>query len=306
MSFRGLNDTAGLPMPRRRLGDLEVSAIGFGAMTITQTIDSDLERGTRAVHAALDAGINLFDTADVYGPTGGYGANELALMDALRSWGGSLEDVVVATKGGHTRDGSTWWIDGSRDHLKAAARASRERLGLEVLPLYQHHRPDPRRSYHESMEALAELVDEGVVARVGISNADPAQIRLAAGILGPALVSVQNEFSPRHRASEREIEVCEELGLAFLSWSPLGGMSEAKALGSSFAPFAEVASARGVSPQRVALAWQLARSANIVPIPGASRPESVLDSVQAVTLELRADELALLDAHEQTSSASPA
>ena len=287
-------------LPRRRLGDLEVSAIGFGAMTITQTAESDVERGTRAVHAALDAGINFFDTADVYGPTGGYGVNERALMEALRSWQGSLDDVVVATKGGHTRDGLTWWIDGSREHLKAAARASRERLGLDVIPLYQHHRPDPRRPYRASMEALAELVDEGVVARVGISNADCAQIRLAHDVLGAALVSVQDEYSPRHRSTESEIELCGELGLTFLSWGPLGGMAGAKSLGSAFAPFAQVAEARGVSPQRVALAWQLARAPHVVPIPGASRPESVLDSVQAATLELTDAELALLDDAEAT------
>lgn len=288
-----------MTLPKRRLGDLEVSAIGFGAMTLTQTPESDVERGTRAVHAALDAGVTLFDTADVYGPTGfdtvgRYGVNERALMAALRSWGGPLDDVVVATKGGHTRDGLTWWIDGGRDHLRAAALASRERLGLDVIQLYQHHRPDPRRPYRESMEALRGLVDDGIVARVGLSNVDGDQVRLALEVIGDALVSVQNEYSPLVRDSEPVIDLCAELGLAFLSWGPFGGMREAKSLGSSFAPFAEVAEARGVSPQRVALAWQLARSPWVVPIPGASRPESVLDSVQAATLALTEDELAHL------------
>ncbi|MCG8149305.1 aldo/keto reductase [Pimelobacter simplex] len=273
-------------------------------MTLTQTPDSDIERGTRAVHAALDAGVTLFDTADVYGPTsfdhpGGYGVNERALSQALHSWGGSLDGIVVATKGGHTRSGPTWWIDGSREHLRAAALASRDRLGLDVLPLYQHHRPDPRRPYAESMAALRSLVDEGIVARVGISNASLDQIRIAIDVIGPALVSVQNEYSPLARDSEPQIDLCAELGLTFLSWGPFGGMREAKALGSSFAPFAEVAAARGVSAQQVALAWQLARSPWIVPIPGASRPESVLDSVQAATLALTDDELARLDAAAQ-------
>jgi aryl-alcohol dehydrogenase-like predicted oxidoreductase len=292
-------------LPRRRLGDLEISAIGFGAMTLTQTPESDVERGTRAVHAALDAGITFFDTADVYGPTafdtpGGYGVNERALAKALGSWGGSLDGVVVATKGGHTRDGLTWWIDGSRAHLRAAAEASRERLGLEVLPLYQHHRPDPRRPYRESMEALRSLVDDGIAARIGLSNASVEQIRLAAEIIGPALVSVQNEYSPAARGSEAEIDLCAELGLTFLSWGPFGGMREAKSFGSSFAPFAEVAEARGVSAQQVALAWQLARSPWVVPIPGASRTESVLDSVRAATLVLTADELAHLEGAAQS------
>ena len=280
----------------RRIGDLELFPIGMGAMTLTQVEGYDAARGERAVHAALDAGVRLFDTADVYGPTGGYGVNERALMAALRSWPGSLDDVVVATKGGHLREGETWWIDGSPEHLRRACLASLRHLGIEQIDLYQHHRPDPRRPYAESMGALRALYDEGLVRRVGISNADPDQIREAATILGSALVSVQNEFSPRFRSSEPEIRLCEQLGLAFLSWSPLGGMRQAKGLGSSFAPFAEIAAERGVSPQRVALAWQLALSPCVLPIPGASRPESVLDSVQAVELELTADELARLDA----------
>jgi aryl-alcohol dehydrogenase-like predicted oxidoreductase len=279
----------------RRIGDLELFPIGMGAMTLTQVEGYDAARGERAVHAALDAGVRFFDTADAYGPTGGYGVNELALMAALRSWSGSLDDVVVATKGGHLREGDTWWVDGSREHLRAACLASLQRLGVERIDLYQHHRPDPQVPYAESMHALRDLHEEGLVRRVGISNANLDQIREAATILRSALVSVQNEFSPRFRTSEPEIRVCEELGLAFLSWSPLGGMREAKGLGSSFAPFAEVAAERGVSPQRVALAWQLAVSPCVLPIPGASRPESVQDSVQAVRLELTDDELARLN-----------
>lgn len=144
------------------------------------------------------------------------------------------------------------------------------------------------------MEALRGLVDDGIVARVGLSNVDGDQVRLALEVIGDALVSVQNEYSPLVRDSEPVIDLCADLGLAFLSWGPFGGMREAKSLGSSFAPFAEVAEARRVSPQRVALAWQLARSPWVVPIPGASRPESVLDSVQAATLALTEDELAHL------------
>lgn len=279
----------------RRLGDLKLFPVGMGAMTLTQVEGVDQTRGTRAVHAALEAGIRLFDTADVYGPSGAYGINELALMKALRSWSGSLDDVVVATKGGHTRDGLTWWIDGSPEHLAVACRASLTRLGVDSLSLYQHHRPDPRRPYVDSMQALRQLHDEGLVQRVGISNADVDQIRTAIEVLGSALVSVQNEWSPLVRTSGAEIALCEQLGLAFLSYSPLGGMRGAKDLGSGSAAFAQVAAARGVSPQRVALAWALATSPCVLPIPGASRPESVLDSVQAVDLALAPAEMALLD-----------
>jgi aryl-alcohol dehydrogenase-like predicted oxidoreductase len=283
----------------RGLGDLEVSAIGFGAMTLTQQAGYDVARGERAVHAALECGITLFDTADAYGPTNGYGVNELALVAALRSWPGPLDGVVVATKGGHTRHPhDTWWIDGSRAHLRRACEDSLRRLGLDALPLYQHHRPDPRRPYAESLLALRELHDEGLVRRVGISNASAAQIREAADILGEALVSVQNEFSPVARDVADEVAVCEGLGLAFLAWGPLGGMRAAKGLGAGPAAgaFALVAAERGVSPQRVALAWELARSPVVIPIPGASRPESVRDSVAALDLVLTPDELALLDA----------
>ncbi len=279
----------------RRLGDLLVSAIGMGAMTLTQRPGYDEARGARAVHAALDAGVTLFDTADVYGPVAGYGVNEEALARALRSYPGPVDHVVVATKGGHTRHaGDTWWLDGSAAHLRAACLASIRRLGLDPLPLYQHHRPDPRRPYAESMQALRDLYDEGLVRRVGISNANPAQIREAAQILGPALVSVQNEFSPRFRSSEPEIALCAELGLAFLAWSPLGGMAEAKGLGATESAFARVAQERGISPQRVALAWALAKDPCVIPIPGASRPESIVDSVAAVELELGPEDLALL------------
>ena len=131
---------------------------------------------------------------------------------------------------------------------------------------------------------------------VGISNADAAQIRLAHAVLGDALVSVQNQFSPAFRSSAAEIDVCDELDLAFLPWSPLGGLGDAKAMAEKHPAFAEVAAARGVSAQQVALAWELAQSPRVIPIPGAKRPESIRDSAAAADLELSADEVARLDA----------
>ncbi|MEV0043969.1 aldo/keto reductase [Nocardia rhamnosiphila] len=282
----------------RSLGDLRLPAIGFGSMTITQLPGYDVERGRRTVHAALDAGIRFFDTADVYGPAGtGDGVNELALIDALRSRPGSLDDVIVSTKGGHLRfpENDTWWIDGSHEHLRKACIASIGRLGLDPLPLYFHHRPDPQRPYEESMLALRSLWDEGLVERVGISNVDDEQIGTAQRILGDALVAVENEYSPGFRSAEAQIRACEERGLAFLSWGPFGGMRQAKALGGAGSPFDEVARRHGVSVHRVALAWQLHRSPVVMPIPGASRPESIVDSFAATELSLDADELALLD-----------
>lgn len=280
----------------RRLGDLHVSAIGMGAMTLTQLAGSDPARGVRAVHAALDAGVTLFDTADSYGPSSEHGVNELALIRAMRTYAGTLDGVVVATKGGHTRhENASWWIDGSPEHLARAARDSAARLGLDSLPLYQHHRPDPRVAYAESMGALRQLVDDGVVQRVGISNVDAAQLDVALKILGGALVSVQNEYSPSARSQAPMVRLCERHGLAFLAWGPLGGMRAAKSLGAALAAFAEIGQERGVSPQRVAIAWALAESPALIPIPGASRPESVLDTVAALELELTPEELCRLN-----------
>ena len=166
------------------------------------------------------------------------------------------------------------------------------------LQYYAQLREQARTSAEQVSTAavtLRDLYDEGLVRRVGISNASCAQIREAAAILDGALVSVQNEFSPVARDAADEIALCAELGLAFLAWGPLGGMRAAKALGTAAAAFAEVAEARGVSPQQVALAWELARSPVVIPIPGASRVESVRDSADAVELVLSGDELARLD-----------
>ncbi|WP_372467443.1 aldo/keto reductase [Microbacterium maritypicum] len=283
-------------MPVRTIGDLRVSAIGMGAMTLTQLPDADIERGVRAVHAALDAGITLFDTADSYGPTGEMGVNERALIAALRQRPDALDRVVVATKGGHTRGpAATWWVDGSPEHLAAAARASAQRLGLDALPLYQHHRPDVKVPFEESMGAMRRLVDDGVVVRVGVSNVNSAQLDVAKRVVGAALVSVQNEYSVLERSGDEVLRRCEEHGLAFLAWGPLGGMRAAKGLGGAAAAAAAVAERHGVSPQRVALAWLLSRSPVLIPIPGASRPESVRDSAASADLVLDGDDLLLLD-----------
>ena len=137
---------------------------------------------------------------------------------------------------------------------------------------------------------------------VGLSNANPDQIRLGKSVLGDALVDVQNQFSPAFRSSRPEIDVCEELGLTFLPWSPLGGLSSAKELGDKHGAFAEIAEARGVSPQQVTLAWELAQSPCVIPIPGAKRPGSIVDWAAAADLELTDDELARLDAGHQDAT----
>jgi aryl-alcohol dehydrogenase-like predicted oxidoreductase len=283
-------------MKQRRIGEMEVSAIGLGGMPMSIEGRPDEDRSIRTIHAALDAGITLIDTADAYHLYADeIGHNESLIARALASYGGDTSGVLVATKGGHLRPGDgSWTIDGSAQHIREACEASLKRLGVEAIGLYQHHRPDPTVPYEESIGAVRDLLDAGKIRMAGISNANPAQVRLANEILGGRLVSVQNQFSPAFRSSEPELALCHERGIAFLPWSPLGGISRAGALGGRFAEFARVAEAHGVSPQRVCLAWMLAKSPVVVPIPGASRPETIRDSAAAAELVLTEAELAAL------------
>ncbi|MBE3008125.1 aldo/keto reductase [Microbispora sp. NEAU-D428] len=285
-------------MRTRRIGDVQVGAIGLGAMPMSIEGRPDEQRSIATIHAALDAGVTLIDTADAYHlHADEVGHNELLIAKALASYDGDTSDVLVATKGGHLRPGDgSWTLNGSPDYLKQACDASLKRLGVDAIGLYQFHRPDPRVPYEDSVGAIRDLLDAGKIRYAGISNANPEQIRQSNDILGGRLVSVQNQFSPAFRSSEPELELCAELGIAFLPWSPLGGISRAGELGSRFAPFAEVARAHNVSPQQVCLAWMLAKAPVVIPIPGSSRPETILDSVKAVDLELSPEELGRLDA----------
>ncbi len=283
-------------MIQRTLGPRTVSAIGLGGMPMSIEGRPDEQRSVQTIHAALDAGVTLIDTADAYHlHAGEVGHNEELIARALKSYGGDTSEVLVATKGGHLRPGDgTWTKDGRPEYLKAAAKASARRLGVDAIGLYQFHRPDPQVPYAESVGAIRELLDEGVIQLAGISNADVAQIDLANQILDGRLVSVQNQFSPAFRSSLAELEHCAALGIAFLPWSPLGGIRSAAGLGERHRAFGEVAASHGVSPQQVALAWELALAPIVIPIPGASRPASIADSVRATELRLTSEEIALL------------
>ncbi|MGD1225091.1 aldo/keto reductase [Streptomyces krungchingensis] len=298
-------------MRHRTLGEVSVGAIGLGAMPLSIEGRPDEARALATVHAALDAGVTLLDTADSYHLPGAEpGHNERLVARALATYGGDTGDVLVTTKGGRGRpaDGS-WTVTGSPRHLKSAARASLKRLGVDAIGLYQLHKPDPSVPFEESVGALRELLDEGTVRLAGISNTTTAQIRAARAILGDRLVSVQNQYSPAVRDSEDVLRLCAELGIAFLPWSPLGGISRSSLDGPPTAPsaagsgpesgpfgaFHAVARERGVSPQQVCLAWLLARSPAVIPIPGASRPETIRDSAAAADLVLTPQELARLD-----------
>jgi len=283
-------------MEQRRIGDMEVSAIGLGGMPMSVRKINDVELGVRTIHQALDEGITFIDTADVYTPDDApIGHNEDLIARALASYGSSTDHVLVATKGGMTRNGREWGVDGRPEAIRASCEASLGRLGVQAIGLYQHHRPDPEVSYADTVGALRQLLEDGLIVRAGISNANPEQINLAHEILGDGLVAVQNEFSPKFRSSEPELELCAKKGIAFLPWSPLGGMTDAAGLGTKFSVFDEVAAQYDVSPQQVCLAWELAKSPVVIPIPGASRPESIADSAKAVSLHLEQTDLDKLD-----------
>ena len=285
-------------MQQRQIGGVAVSAIGLGGMPMSIEGRPDRARSIAAIHAALDSGVTFIDTADAYNMLANEtGHNESLIAEALRSYGSSTDHVLVATKGGLIRPGDGSWLrDGHPDYLKEAAKASARRLGVEAIGLYQFHRADPTVAYTDSIGALAELLDEGVIRMAGVSNAEIAMIAAANEVLGGRLVSVQNQFSPRFATTYQELRYTVDNGMAFLPWSPLGGISSAGALGARHAVFGEVAAAHGVSPQQVALAWELSLSDAVVPIPGASRPESITDSAKAADLSLSADDLAALDA----------
>jgi aryl-alcohol dehydrogenase-like predicted oxidoreductase len=273
----------------RRIADEEVFPIGLGAMPMSLAGRPPEERSIRTIHAALDAGVNLIDTADAYSvDQTDVGHNERLIAKALR---GRRDGVIVATKGGHTRRGRAWELDGRPEHIRAACEASLRALETDRIDLYQFHRPDPDVPYAESIGAFKELHDEGKVRWVGVSNANVEQIELAASIVN--VVAVQNQLSLEYRSpiAKGELEHCARHGIAFLAWSPLGGIPRAGEAAGRHGAVRAAADAHGVSPQQVALAWLLSLSPAVIPIPGASRPESIQDSVRAVEFELTADEL---------------
>ncbi|MFE3166234.1 aldo/keto reductase [Streptomyces sp. NPDC059224] len=285
-------------MKQRTIGGRTVSAIGLGGMPMSIEGRPEAGRSIATIHAALDAGVTFVDTADAYHRDAAeVGHNEELIAGALRTYGRGADDVLVATKGGHLRPGDgSWTVNGDPAHLKRAAKESAKRLGVEAIGLYQFHRPDPRVPYADSIGAIRDLLDEGVIRMAGISNATVDQIDEANQILGGRLASVQNQFSPRFRSSLRELEHCAGLGIAFLPWSPLGGIANAPELPAQQAAFREVANEVGVSVYRVTLAWELALAPVVVPIPGASRPESIRDSAAATDVELTAEQISRLSA----------
>jgi aryl-alcohol dehydrogenase-like predicted oxidoreductase len=277
----------------RRLGDTEVFPIGLGEMPLSLKGRPDEDRAIRTIHAALDAGVNLIDTADAYAyDESDVNHGERLLAKALK---GRRDGVVVATKGGHTRRGQAWEVDGRPEHIRAACEASLRALETDRIDLYQFHRPDPDVPYAESVGAFRELQDEGKVRWVGLSNASVEQLEEALGIVD--VVAVQNQLALDFTSpvSKGELAACTERGIAFLPWSPLGGIGKAGGA-EEHGPVATAAAAHGVSPQQVVLAWLLALGPTVIPIPGSSRPETIADSARAAELRLSGEEVRAISA----------
>lgn len=288
-------------MQTRTLGNLEVSAIGLGAMHFSFAEPVDDERSVRAVHAAIDAGVTLIDTALCYTTmdspidtsTGIRSShNESVVARALANHP-KRDDILVATKGGHFRTGPREFPkDGRPESIKTHCEMSLRTLGVEALGLYQLHWPDPDVPIAESMGAFADLQREGKVRLIGGSNFSIAQIEEAKTVCD--LVSVQNLFNPDVRGDQLTLDYCEANGIAYLPWSPLGGGMAAKSLAEREPAFRTVADARGVSIQQIVLAWHLACSSVAIPIPGTRRAEAIVDCAQAADITLSAEELELL------------
>ena len=289
-------------MQQRRIGNQFVSAIGLGEMPMSIEGRPSEDQSIATIHAALDAGMTLIDTADAYSLGGDdTGHGERLVAKALKSWGGDRDSVLVATKGGHIRPGDgSWEVNSDPAYLRRAAEASLRNLGVEAIGLYQYHRPDPKVPYEEALGVFKELLDAGKARLIGISNANIEQIELARSILGPGnLASVQNQFSPSFRSSEGELRHCGETGVAFLPWSPFGGSGRAGSLGTDHPAFQRVADDHGASAHQVVLAWMMAKGDHVIPIPGASKPASAISSAAAADLKLTDEEVQLLDGGQE-------
>ncbi len=260
-------------------GDLTVNRMGYGAMRITGSgiwgEPPDREQAKAALRRALELDVNFIDTADSYGPE----VSETLIAETLYPY---PDDLVIATKGGLVRPGpSRWDADGRPEHLREACEGSLRRLRLEQIPLYQYHRPDPKVPLADSLGALAELKAEGKIRHIGVSNFSPEQVEEAQRIV--PVVSAQNRYNVNDRSAEPVLDLCTQEALAFLPWAPIQETEK-------IAGVLTAAKRLGVSERQVALAWLLARSPQVLPIPGSGSPEHVTDNIAAAGLELTGDE----------------
>lgn len=275
-------------METRALGSsgVEVSAIGLGGMPLSLARRPAEGAAIRVIHAALDAGMTLIDTADVYCLNDDdIGHNERLIARALAQWSGDASEVVVATKGGLERPGGDWVRNGRPAHLKAACDASLKALGVEAITLYQLHAPDPEVPLADSVGALKELQEAGKIRHVGLSNVSVEEIQIARGIV--TVVSVQNRCNLFERTSFQDgvLRLCVDEGIAFFPHSPVGGHWGHTRMGQSSA-LTELATRHKATVYEIALAWLLHKAPNIIPIPGASREASARSSARAASIAL--------------------
>jgi aryl-alcohol dehydrogenase-like predicted oxidoreductase len=299
----------------RSLGPYKVSQIGLGCMPMSgfppdkAWILDKRDEAIGVIQAALDHGVTLFDTSDIYAPTWNtIGHNERLVGEAVRTWNGAAEikkTVVIATKGGITRALSNNWFgvsgrNADEHYFYRAAEASALRLGVEKIQLWQHHRLHHTIPFETQFENVLKLKEYGIVENVGLSNINAEQLRRAVKIGGlpkdGGIISVQNEWSPRYRHGKEVLELCGEYGIAYLPWSPLGGIGKQGNMSTgSYPAFHEIANKKGVSPFALTIAWHLANSPVEIPIPGATRKESIFDSLKGTEVTISAEELAYLN-----------
>ncbi|MDQ6697730.1 MAG: aldo/keto reductase [Actinomycetota bacterium] len=264
-------------------GDITVNRCGFGAMRITgQGIwgePHDRDEAKAVLRRAIELDVNFIDTADSYGPD----ISETLIAEALFPY---PDGLVIGTKGGLVRPGpGIWEADGRPEHLRTACEGSLRRLRMDQIPLYQFHRPDPAVPLGESMGALVALKEEGKIRHIGVCNMDEAQLRQAQEIT--PVVSLQNRYNPRDRTSESLVDLCETEGIAFLPWAPIQDLAGSTAM-------REIAEQQEVGVQQVALAWLLARSPAMLPIPGTGSVAHLEENVASTGLHLTPDEVVLL------------
>ena len=287
-------------IPQRQLGvdALFVSAVGYGGMHLSIQDRPSEAQSVRVIHAALDAGVTLIDTADVYClDDNELGHNERLIARSLQTWSGNRDSIVVATKGGMRRPGGRWEVDGRPEHLRTACERSLQALNLERIDLYQLHVPDPRVPLAETVGALADLQQQGKIRRVGLSNVSVPEIREAQSVV--RVTSVQNRLNPffREALAEGLVEYCAEQGIGFLAYSPTGGGRLNRKLPAH--PVLQPMAARlGVTPHALVLAWLLAQSPAVIVIPSARTVEHALDSTTAAEIALSESDLAAITAAE--------
>jgi aryl-alcohol dehydrogenase-like predicted oxidoreductase len=268
-----------------------LGSLGFGFMKASfGASESNRASTIEAIHEAISQGVVLFDTADIYAPSwDSFGHNEKLLAEAIRTFNGDASNLLIATKGGITRQpGELWGRNASLDYLLRAAEASAGRLEISTIPLWQHHRLDPKMRFDDQLENLAKLKQYGLIERIGVSNYSAKQLQRAVEVIGDVF-SVQNQLNPAYRQELDVLEVCEQHSIAYLPWSPTKGAraNDAQAI------VKELADEKGVSTYAIAIAWLRSLSPSIVPIPGITRIESVRDSLNGV--ELSQDELSRLN-----------